>query len=53
MCLGKFETLTIVCGVFKSSDVEEGGADPVQGHFDVTDGSEHNLSVQVLDQVAV
>lgn len=42
-----------MCRVFKSSDVEEGGAYPVQGHADATDGSEHNLSVQMLDQVAV
>lgn len=27
--------LTIVFGVLQCSDVEEGGADPVQGHVDV------------------
>lgn len=42
-----------MCGILESSDVEEGGAYPVQGHIDVTDGSEHNLSIQVLHQVAV
>lgn len=45
--------LTIVFGVLQCSDVEEGGADPVQGHVDVWDGVEDDLSVQVLHKVGV
>ena len=45
--------LTIVFGVLQCSDVEEGGADPVQGHVDVWDGVEDDLSIQVLHKVGV
>lgn len=45
--------LTIVCGVLEGSDVEKGGAYPVQSHVDITDSLENNLSIQVLHQVTV
>lgn len=45
--------LTIVRGVLEGSDVEKGGAYPVQSHVDITDGLENNLSIQVLHQVTV
>ena len=41
--------LTVVFGVLQGSVVEEGGADPVQGHMDVRDGVEDDLSIQVLN----
>lgn len=44
---------TVVCWVLQGSDVEEGGADPVQSHVDVADGLEDNLRIQVLPQVTV
>ena len=40
-------------GVPQGSDVQEGGADPVQGHADVTDGLQHDLCIQVFHQVTV
>lgn len=47
------KALTIVCGVLEGSDVKEGGANPVQSHFDITDSLQNNLSIQVFHQVAV
>lgn len=44
---------TVVFGVLEGSDVEEGGADPVQSHVDIADGLENNFSIQVLHQVGV
>lgn len=48
-----FGALTIVRGVLEGSDVQEGGAYPVQSHVDIPDGLENNLSIQVLHQVTV
>ncbi|TNN69837.1 hypothetical protein EYF80_019905 [Liparis tanakae] len=45
--------LTVVCGVLEGSDVEEGGAYPVQSHVHITDGLENYLRIEVLHQVAV
>ena len=42
-----------MCGVLEGSDVQEGGADPVQSHVDIADGLENNFSIQVLHQVGV
>ena len=44
---------TVVLGVPEGPDVQEGGADPVQGHADVTDGLQDDLCIQVFHQVAV
>ena len=39
--------------VVEDAYVEEGGLDPVEGDCDVGDGGQHDLSIQVLDQVLV
>lgn len=45
--------LTIVCGILEGSDVEKGGAYPVQSHVDITDGLENDLCIEMLHQVTV
>lgn len=45
--------LTVVFRVLQGPNVEEGGADPVQGHVDIRDGVEDDLSIQVLYKVGM
>ncbi len=40
-------------GVFQSTDVQEGGADPVKSHVHVRYGMENYLCIQVLHQVCM
>ena len=37
--------------VLHDSDVEERRLDPLQGHRHITDGVQHNLGIQVLNQM--
>jgi len=44
---------TVVFGILVDSNIEKRGAQPLQRDGNVADGSEHDLRIQMLDQVLV
>jgi len=44
---------TVVFGILVDSNIEERGAQPLQRDGNVADSSEHDLRIQMLDQVLV
>ena len=49
----RVKELTVVFWVLHDSDVEERRLDPLQRHRHIADGVQHNLSIQVLNQMVV